>query len=89
MRMTPTVVEGGVRMRRTRRQYGHGRGLTGLQVGYLLALLDGRTRRGAALFAGYSRQSADGVGQKVEGKGRGRLSMMRRFIELLTCAAEN
>jgi len=76
-------------MRRTRRQYGHGRGLTGLQVGYLLALLDGRTRRGAALAAGYSRQSADGVGQKVEGKGRGRLSMMRRFIQLLTGDGKN
>jgi hypothetical protein len=76
-------------MRRTRRQYGHGRGLTGLQAAYLLALLDGRTRRGAALAAGYSRTSAESVAEKVEGKGRGRFSTMRRFIELINDDGEN
>src|SRR5512142_2830547 len=54
-----------------------GRGLSGLQAAYLLGLLNGKSKRRAALDAGYSRWVADSAAQGVEGKRRGRVSMIR------------
>ena len=75
----------GLRRERTRgrRRKHRGRGLTAQQAAYLLGLLQGRTGRGAALAAGYSQKAADNVAHAVEGRRRGRFSMMRRFIQLL------
>jgi hypothetical protein len=58
-------------------------GLSPRQCGYVLNLAQGMSRRGAALAAGYSERVADNVGHDVEGKRRGRFSMIRRFVELL------
>ena len=59
-------------------------GLSPRQCGYVLNLAQGMSRRGAALAAGYSQRSAENVAHAVEGKRRGRFSMMRRFVHLLT-----
>lgn len=59
-------------------------GLSARQCGYVLNLANGMSRRGAALAAGYSPRSAENVAHAVEGKRRGRFSMMRRFVQLLT-----
>jgi len=58
-------------------------GLSPRQCRYLLNRANGLSRRGAALAAGYSPRSADNIAHAVEGKRRGRFSMIRRFIELL------
>jgi hypothetical protein len=58
-------------------------GLSWRQAAYFLNLCEGMSRRGAALAAGYSERSADNVAQTVEGKRRGRFSMVRQFVELL------
>ncbi len=60
-----------------------GRGLNARQAGYLLGLLQGGTGRGAALAAGYSQRTAENLAEKVEGKGRGRFSVMRQFAEAI------
>ena len=66
-----------------------GRGLNGRQCAYVLNLCEGMTRRGAALAAGYGKGSAGNVAHDVEGKRRGRFSMIRRFIQLLNGNGEN
>src|SRR6185437_3989786 len=58
-------------------------GLSPRQCGYVLNLAHGMSRRGAALAAGYSQRVADNVTHAVEGKRRGRFSMIRRFVELV------
>lgn len=58
-------------------------GLSPKQCGYVLNLAEGMSRRGAALAAGYSLRSAENVAHAVEGKRRGRFSMIRRFVQLL------
>jgi hypothetical protein len=58
-------------------------GLSPRQCVYVLNLAEGMCRRGAALAAGYSQRVADNVAHAVEGKRRGRFSMMRRLVQLL------
>lgn len=65
------------------------RGLTGQQAAYLLGLLKGKSKRRAALDAGYSPWVADSAAQDVEGKRRGRFSIMRQFVEMLSTEAAN
>lgn len=72
---------------RSRRRLG--RGLTGQQVAYLLGLLSGKSKRRAALDAGYSQWVADSAAQDVEGKRRGRFSMIRQFVRVLDGDGEN
>ena len=64
-------------------------GLNWRQCGYVLNLCQGMTRRGAALAAGYSERCADNVAYDVEGKRRGRFSVMRQFIRLLNGDGES
>ena len=59
-------------------------GLSPRQCGYVLNLDQGMSRRGAALAAGYSERVGDNAGQDVEGKRRGRFSMVRRFVQLVS-----
>jgi hypothetical protein len=58
-------------------------GLSPRQCEYVLNLAQGMSRRGAALAAGYSERVAGNVAHAVEGKRRGRFSMIRRFVQLL------
>ena len=57
-------------------------GLSPRQCGYILNLAQGMSRRGAALAAGYSERCSENVAHDVEGKRRGRFSMVRRFVQL-------
>jgi phage terminase small subunit len=66
-----------------------GRGLNARQAGYVLGLLKGKSKRRAALEAGYSQWVADSAAQDVEGKRRGRFSMIRQFVEVLNGEAAN
>ena len=64
-------------------------GLNWRQCDYVLNLCQGMSRRGPALAAGYSEASAGNVAHNVEGKRRGRFSMIRQFIRLLNGDGEN
>ena len=70
------------RMRGGTRKH-RGRGLTARQAGYVLGLLSGKSERRAALDAGYTEETARNAAQNVEGKCRGRFSIVRQFVQAL------
>ena len=59
------------------------RGLNALQADYLLGRLCGKSKRRAALDAGYADETARNAAQNVEGKRRGSFSVMRLFVQAI------
>ena len=60
-----------------------GRGLNRLQADYVLGLLYGKSKRRAALDAGYAEETARNAAQNVEGKRRGSFSVMLLFVHAI------
>ncbi len=75
--------DGRVRLMPAERYKVRPQGLSPRQCGYVLNLVQGMSRRRAALAAGYSERCAGNVAHDVEGKRRGRFSMIRRFVQLV------